>query len=278
MVGRVLAGVALGALWLVGAVACSAFGSGDEPAEDAGTDSAAGLDALVDGGADEASASVAFCASLDPTPAFCDDFDDSGIDWGTLAHDGGQLRLDDLAVSPPNALYAALPGYTLDEGCAYASQRQILGATAASRIRFEHDLRPGPVNASSYPSFVPDHIMVSDEDGGRACGYYLFASRSGPSLKVETPEGYTIQTLALSGIFLPDRWTRAVIEIEKGEGSPSVAVTLDGASALVRTSLAGDAGAACGFGKVVSISLGIICYRGTADVEVRFDNVLVAVE
>jgi hypothetical protein len=274
----VLVGIALAALWLVGAVACSAFGGGDGPADDAGTDSAAGLDALVDGGAGEASAPVAFCASLDPSPAFCDDFDDSGSFWGTVIHDGGQLRLDDLAVSPPNALHAALPGYTLDGGCAYASQRKLLGATAASRIRFEHDLRPGPVNGSTYPSFVPDHIMVSDADGGRACGYYLFASRSGPSLKVETPEGYTIQTLALSGGFVADRWTRAVIEIEKGEGRSSVAVTLDGVSALARTSLAGDAGAACGFGKIVSITLGIICYRGSADVEARFDNVVVAVE
>jgi hypothetical protein len=278
MGARVLAGVALATLWLVGAVACSAFGDDDEPAGDAGTDAAAGLDAIVEGSAGEASAPLGFCASLDPTPAFCDDFDESGIAWSTKIDDGGRLRLDDLAVSPPNALYAALPGYTLDAGCAYASQRQVVGATAASRIRFEHDLRPGPVDGSHYPSFVPDHIMVSDADGERACGYHLSASRSFPSLRVETPEGDTLQTLVLTRSFLPDRWTRAVIQIEKEEGSTSVAVTLDGDHALARTSLVGDAGAACGFGKVVSISIGILCYQGSADVEARFDNVLVAVE
>ncbi len=132
------------ALWIAGVTtlaACSILTDFDGYVGEQGERQESGADAggVADAQEDSADgAAVRFCASLVPTPTFCDDFD--GLDGGSTMSDRSRAEAtEEDFVSPPRALRITVD--PLDSGNTKAAFSFPPLSTSPSRLRCRFDLR-----------------------------------------------------------------------------------------------------------------------------------------
>jgi hypothetical protein len=202
----------------------------------------AGETSQPDGGAGDAG----FCATLSPTPTFCDDFDENplGFGWDDVSRSAGATYAFDTSSwrSPPNAILLALPfvdggapsppyhvsqvkaitGNVTHATLAFDARADTLGTgTLASLARFQSQGKAVEVRLELDAAASPVAANVREADLGDA--------------------GYAYHSHALpGGGLLTGAWTHVVLDLTL---SPSAAATfsvsIDGASALSSTALVG---------------------------------------
>lgn len=186
------------------------------PAEDAGSDAA---DAAPEAAPD---AGPRWCATLSPTPRFCDDFDDGSFadDWTvfTLAPAGsGDMDLDPLEyVSAPaslNVVTDAVPA----QGTVNIHLRRTLGAPV-SRVKLAFALKLPTV------TLTKGAVAIATLDVSSNHFFSLFlrdeSASPGPSLEETTANG-TVRH-ALTKLPPANAWTRVTIDLDLAAGKADV--------------------------------------------------------
>lgn len=198
----------------------------------------------------------AFCASLSPAPAFCEDFDgdpDLLRRWDRVhAFDGtfGVALTSSSARSAPNALLARVePG---GPDCAYATlEKKVPGAYRAAKLSFAVRIEQA--------SDLPDKSVLAIQtfgDGNAQCQVYVAASGSafGVGEQVLHEDGRRENTEHAITPLLPlGRWARVGVDVD--ETARKLTVDVDGAVVLsVPTDLA------CPYvPAVVTAQVGLFC-------------------
>jgi hypothetical protein len=242
---------------------------GASPADAAAPDAADAADAAPDvvippkpdGGAPP-------CASLQPAPAFCDDFDDGDLkdDWQVLnVSVGSSAALDTSAHASAPASFAARTKAIVAQEAAFAHLRTTLtGAPARVRMSFTAFF---PVTTLSKGSLAIATIDVSQNHFFTLFLRDTDPDAPGPTLEESVPGTTTRHVL---GSPPPaNTWTRIVVDVDLATGKASVSwdatKALDGAT-IATTPVAQDP----------TIRVGALYVYGPQDpFEARFDDVLV---
>lgn len=250
--------------------------SGASAETDARADvSAPDADAGGDGGAPR------YCASLDPAPAFCEDFDTLPLSeaWRPRATDGGILQMDEtIASSPPRSLRVTMFPPEAGETCRSAVYDRKLKLSFASRARVEFDAHLGDGAGAGYPyaGIAMHRAIVGAEDGAGACNYFFLTHPADAQLAIQPPEPAPAVTFELSKDIADATWTRLAIEIERSDdagGGATVSAWLDGARVLDPVAVPES----CRVERVLSVTPGLFCVSSSvpAPVDTRVDNVVV---
>ncbi len=207
------------------------------------------------------------CASLQPAPAFCDDFDDGDLkdDWEVLTVSAGSsASLDTNGYASAPASFAARTKAIVAKDAAFAHLRTtVTGAPSRMRLSF----------SAFFPTTTLDKGMlaIATVDVSTNHFFTLFLrdgdpDAPGPTLEESVPGTTTRHVL---GSPPPANvWTRVVVDIDLGTGKASVSwdatKALDGAT-IATTPAAQDP----------TIRVGALYVYGPQDAfEARFDDVL----
>lgn len=190
-------------------------------------------EASTDGGSDVTSDVPAgrYCATLSPTPSFCDDFDDTGLitpKWDGVSTNAGATIARDSAdsVSAPSSLLAVSPPGN-GTSSAYAYHASV---SPKSKVRVAFDIK---IDARDTQSGYAEIDYIRFEGAG-----FQFASY----LRVNTPSKYETQ-LAVEA-YLPDggipvhdltvtggrfdQWTRVAITFDLASNPHLASVSING--------------------------------------------------
>lgn len=222
-----------------------------------------------------------YCAALDGSVAFCDDFDGPPrTDFGLIANDGGNARPDDAsATSSPNSLLMSMTASAA--ACRYAYRAYPLALAYKAAVRHDFDIRLGHLDdASDGGGFPADlasgGIRISAADLSGECAY---------AFKIGTP-GHKTQLVVtsivppvntyfdLSRPIPPGQWTHVSLLVEGAPtDTPTLTVLIDGVVVLDKLP---SPVATCKYGRVSRVAPGIYCIGNVGgDVESRVDNMAV---
>jgi hypothetical protein len=285
------------ALLLVASVHCSLLADVDSltrntGAVDRGLDAMA-YDGALESGRAEGDSSAAqdgtlsgdggvanrFCASLQPTPAFCEDYDRGplGPEWVPRIVGVGTIGTDtEEAQSRPASRRFTIGARAPGAACSYVVESFAAPARYTRLLRVQSDIFIGRANSmSGVPdiSSVVNSMTLSDPDGTGDCSMYVGSFNGEATLYIQ-PENATVtpKTYSLSTPIPQRRWTRTAIEISGADGPmPSVTVSVDGVMALNAAPI--PPGLGCKQGRILAIYTGFLCYSGTVPSELRVDNV-----
>jgi hypothetical protein len=242
-----------------------------EPGEDGGLAAPdGGPEAPADAGA-EARADAApggpFCATLDPQPRFCDDFDDGDgeNDWTIFTFSpasAGTATLGEDAVSPPYAFSIATNPVNAGSAINIHLRKTLLAPVSRVTFGFAMKIAEPALDMGSLAIATLDVTLNrfftlllrdADEDDPQ------------PILQETGPGGTTRHVL--SGLPPKNTWSRVTIELdlEGGEASVSFGSTkvLDGAAIQA------------GAGSEATIRIGTVYVNGpAAPITVAFDDVI----
>lgn len=245
------------ALALLGAAACSSFGTTD------------GTPTPADGGAGDAGPTARFCeryAAEAGAPAYCRDFDDGTdilFDWDDSAISPlGSVTLGGLSSSPPSSLKARLEA---DAGaCAYARVTRYVDVPG-DIIHVEFAVRVGGDGTSA-----PEGSTFFTEEFGTC---RLILSATDKSARVQ--EQFSNQDImhGLSRFPKDQTWTRYVVEVNRK--TRALDVSLDGVKAFTT---AQTLDAACDLSSPrIRLLLGQYCEAASASPrEIHLDDVVAA--
>lgn len=208
--------------------------SGPPSPPETGADAADAMTADAGDAGDAGKDGGRFCASLAPSPMFCDDFDDEGpfAQWteqrvsagGTVVRDRGASR------SPPNSLLTVAPGSATSGGAALLA---LTSPTAVRRVRFAYDMR---VDARDPQTGYAEVSYLNFGSPDRLYAFYvrLFADPARTTTftaEAYLPDGGVPQhNVELAGDPKFTDWMRVVVDLDL-RNAPHVAVTVDGALA-----------------------------------------------
>jgi hypothetical protein len=220
------------------------------PDQDAGPSGDAGVRDSGSGGGADTSTPPGFCASLSPTPLFCDDFDEGAAlaaPWDQLANTNGSEQLS--ATSYVSAPYAMLVSVdpntpvTAVDVAGYKSFTSKQGLAGTATLAFE--IRIDAADESSSSDGILGAIQLWNGSTYWDLELEVFYDAATNDLKVSMSEdGNTssyLQNFASSHLPLA-QWTRVTLEITLSAGTSSAApatMALDGttvASATVNVS------------------------------------------
>ena len=209
--------------------------SGAVPPSEAGNDAAdATTDADADADAGGGKDGGRFCASLTPSPTFCDDFDEEGpfTPWvetrvnagSTITRDHGAFR------SAPSSLLTVSQGSAMGGGAAFL---RLTSPSAVRRARFAYDLRVDARDPQTGYAEV-SYLRFGGADKVYAFYVRLFhdpARTTAFTAEAYLPDGGIPQhNVNLAGDPKFTDWTRIVVDVDL-RTAPHVTVTVDGALA-----------------------------------------------
>ena len=260
-VGLALAGCVAGCLLSIGPLPSAAGDDGGPPdAPSEGVADAGG--APTDSGGD-----ARFCDGLSPTPFFCDDFDEdqSTFAWKPGLDDGGAIGVDDaVSVSAPAGLRSAM---VAAKACSYAVWTKTFSKTYPTRATLAFDVRPGRADGGAFTSDVAImEISIGGPGDQGDCGYYFNVSPTQVSLVIERAAD---QSYPLSKRWVAGVWTHVELGIDTG----NVSVKFDGLPVG-----GGAQPAACKYGFLNDLDVGMLCVATGVDTEVHVDNVVVTLQ
>ena len=176
-----------------------------------------------------------FCASLSPTPLFCDDFDEGkpyNAGWDqVLQSGGGHLALSNLWRSWMESVRAATPTFDPSAGSPSAALAYTV-PNGETTIRAEADLD----FESVAPNQIVDAIDLSQATSGTPLQLILYVSPGRLFVQEQTNFGGTFQQFGLSASVQAGQWHRFSLELTVGS-SPQVTALVDGNVALSPSAL-----------------------------------------
>jgi hypothetical protein len=195
-------------------------------AGDAGAADAPALDASTrDSSADGASEGGRYCATVSPTPGFCDDFDDEGpfSRWTTsvIGAGGSVVRDRAAARSNPNSLLTTSAASTVS----IPAYLRRTSPSSVHRVRVAYDMR---VEARDPQTAYAEVGYIRFGAGTRIHAFYirLFASTSEFSSEAYLSDGgIPVKNVGLGNPL--SSWTRVAVDYDL-RAAPHVSVTLDG--------------------------------------------------
>jgi hypothetical protein len=236
--------VADGAPLAEGSVGDGAADGQDDAAEEAASEEAASEEAASgDAGHDaEGGEAGGYCASLSPSPSFCDDFDEHPLpgDWSSVSEIGGTLSEDHTSfVSPPSSLLA--DDDALDSGKALdtAVRTQFELPAPPDPIALEVQLEPVAADPSAGAATVVAALDFTDTANNRYT-VQLTVAQQGVALgmRLEEQSGFVDGGSAYLGHPLADplasgAWTDIRLVISRTSAmAASAHVTFNGAPEL----------------------------------------------
>ncbi len=215
-------------------------GDSGKPATDSGGSGTTG-----GGGAAGDSATSTYCRSLNPTPTFCDDFDDTNPlpanRWSATDQMGGAITVDSLASVSPSMSLLAKTSTALAGSLAHAIRRKEFAAFADTKagFRIDFDMRIediDPANQAQITVFAMlfglenDYyqlVMNVDVTGG------VFSLKMAENAYAADASGYQAHGFA-GPAPLQNKWLHAHIEIDvrspSGTDGNALRVSIDGKS------------------------------------------------
>jgi hypothetical protein len=208
-----------------------------------GQDGAAGATASGDGGHDaEGGEAGGYCASISPSPSFCDDFDEHPLpgDWSSVSEIGGALSEDHTSfVSSPSSLLA--DDDALDSGKALdtAVRTQFQLPAPPDPIALEVQLEPVAADSSAGAATVVAALDFTDAANNRYT-VQLTVAQQGVALgmRLEEQSGFVDGGSSYLGHPLADplasgEWTDIRLVISRTSAmAASAHVTFNGAPEL----------------------------------------------
>lgn len=213
----------------------SACGKDDQAeASDAGDDAAPGPEdatpapegaapAPPDAGVPKRDASGGYCATLTPTPAFCDDFDDGDLenDWNVtnlVPPATSVLELAEDAESAPYALHGRTEATGMGDLANASVRKTIPGGFSHATLSFSMKLASTQVGAGALSIATLDvadrhYFTLNVRDGD--------PDAPGPSLEETHPSVMTVRK-PLAAVPPAGVWTRVVLDLDLAAGKASV--------------------------------------------------------
>jgi hypothetical protein len=242
-------------------------------AEPDGGDRPSEADADVRGDGD---AAEPFCASRDPLPTFCMDFDtvntpEQGWTFHDLAgfSDGGTFELDrQRYITGPASLRLGVPAGNPGQVPGFVNRLEWdTGNTTTGRtsVHFECELWLDAVDPVEPTALVG----LSFQDGNPVYVVTLFASRNGALLQEESAK-VQVQT-PLERLVPYQKWVHVDLDIRFDANPATVTVKLDGTGALTHVLMSGS------HSVLSQLSIQSLYYtsKTVAATSVNFDNVLI---
>lgn len=229
-------------------------------------------EAASDAGAD---AGGRFCASLSPTPGFCDDFDDPGPfvpKWDAIdTRAGASVVRDgtDFRSSPSSFLGISPPA----NGPSSAALNHLSGS-AKGKVRFAYDVK---VDARDSKGAYAETDYISFSGTGFEFATY-FRLNFDPGITTQlAAEAYLADGgIPAHNVSIPgarfDKWTHVVITIDVVSNPHVLGVSIDGAPPITQVLESNMYGP----GPVrVSPGIGYTASPSTGDWRIRYDNVTI---
>jgi hypothetical protein len=214
-----------------------------------------------------------FCASLNPAPTLCSDFDAQSLPagWDGLMQWGGCTAIVDSAASKsmPSSVSFSAPALADGEQCAVALETSLAQPTTSLVIEF--DIYPEAFNAPYW--VVLATIEMSSAEGDNVL---MLRMRAGQAAVAEdstlSDGGKDYANHSLAEVPPVGQWSHVRWEITFGGASAFSNVTVNGKSS-------GGSINANDFLGPVEIDLGVVAIVGPGDAQVlRYDNVVVDVK
>ncbi len=200
----------------------------------------AGIRANSEAGASEAGASN-YCATLSPTPAFCDDFDEHPLPGEWIVDDvGGSLAEDSSSfVSPPNSLLAVYHALATGQPLDTRLRTPLSLPAPPSVIVLEFQLEP----VASDPTTGDAAVVVALDFTDAATNRYtvqitLVRQQTAIGARLEEQSGFvdggtSYSPHALADPLPPDQWTHIRLVITRSSATAASAlVTFNGNTEL----------------------------------------------
>ncbi|MBX3218321.1 MAG: hypothetical protein KF850_40320 [Labilithrix sp.] len=234
------------------------------------TDAAGDGDGGRDGGdGGDGAPPVTGCASYDPPPVFCEDFDDGpiGSGWDELREQSGTLTLDPLAYSPPQSGRANL----IDApSCSYTRFERVFSGVGTKRVEVHVQIRP---SAPWTKSFTPLAVRL------RACTVLIYfpsnnaGGIAGSSLNIQSGSPLTNDVRETSGGPRLEEWTDVRLAAVPRPDDDGADLTLSfhhGDGSIQQRTLQAPQ---CRVGGTLFVGAGYHCDNGAS--EIRYDDVRV---
>lgn len=252
---------------------CSLFWDTSSFTSDEPTDAGTGTDTSAEtssssssggpseGGTNDAGqdSATSFCASLNPKPKFCSDFDDGAslvvAGWGVNVDppDAGSVTIDPMGRDRS----CALAKLDAPQSCSYARPTRTF-VTDGKGLRVAYAFRPSSTKWQGDAAF-----SVVALQGGCRLLYHFDGANASLHLQFGSPE----QDESFGWAVTPklDAWSKIETTIS---ADANITITVDGVIALSRALSAG-----CGFGTSVFVAPGLHCESDPH--EARYDDVVV---
>jgi hypothetical protein len=222
-----------------------------------------------------------FCSTVQPAPAFCEDFDQGPPSSWVLVSQAttGSIASDTFeAKSPPSSRRLLLPGTASGAACQYHAEQRSLSVDYTESVRVEHDIFIGHLNDNGgVPAASAINTMTfSAPDGSGACDVFFNFGAGATAVALDPQEAReaAIQ-YPLSVVVVPRAWTHVAIEVKNSINAgadPTLRAWVNGALALDSVPITSNR--KCKTGRFRGVSVGAYCYGGPTDIEVRTDNLV----
>lgn len=238
-----------------------------EAAADAPTDGERDDVAPRDGGdGGDADAGSRGCASYDPAPDFCEDFDDGPLarGWTKLQEQSGTLAFDPLAYSPPRSGRANLNDAP---SCSYTRFERSISGVGSKRVEVRAQLRPTGPWSRTFTLFTV-HI--------RSCAVLFYVHPNGAgaidssSINIQSGDPLTNDERDVKGGPRLNEWTDLWFEaVPNATSGSSLTISFHHEDGSVEETTVNAP--QCRVGGDLFVAPGFHCEDGTG--EVRYDDV-----
>ena len=167
-------------------------------------------------------ASTTFCATLNPSPLFCEDFDVRPLPglWTTVHQVGGSLAMDTATfVSAPNALLARSSALPIGAGLDNVLRAMFALQVTPSAVTLDFQVRPAVVDPTPNAALVLAAVDFIDAANDRYSVQLSLVNSAGAlNVLLEEQTGFADGTTAYLAHPIPDplavgQWTRVLLAI-----------------------------------------------------------------